>query len=62
MAFAAKIALIAEPPNGLELSRSAGAGKAHLRVSQPGAQGTIRFGPARRVGSSELLGGQDLVA
>jgi len=45
-----------DAPNGLELSRSAGVGNAYFTLAPIAGQGTVRFEPACRVGSSELLG------
>ncbi len=46
------------PPNGRELSRSADAGKATFILGPIAGQFTMRNGSARRVGSSELFGGE----
>ena len=45
------------PPNGLELSCPAEAGKLPLIVAQAGGPGALPYAPARRVSFSELLGG-----
>jgi hypothetical protein len=44
------------PPNGLELSCPAEAGKLPLIVAHTGGPGTLPYPPARRVSFSELLG------
>jgi len=45
------------PPNGLELSCPAEAGKPSLILAHNGGPGTPPYHPARRVSFSELLGG-----
>jgi hypothetical protein len=45
------------PPNGLELSCPAEAGRHPLIVAHAGGPGTPPYPPARRVSCSELFGG-----
>ena len=47
------------PPNGLELSCPAEAGRLPMIVAHAGGQGASPLAPARRVSFSELLGGPD---
>jgi hypothetical protein len=49
-----------EPPNGLELSCPAEAGRQPVILAHNGGPGTATYGPARRVSFSELLGSRVL--
>ena len=49
------------PPNGLELSCPAEAGRLPLILAHAGGPGAPPYAPARRVSFSELLGGPSCV-